>query len=102
MDRAGRLQLIASPRNEHLAQLRDAAILVEKVNGISGTAKRHIDFLHIPVPTAHPDEAYHARSVMEPRFVDDFGPTIECGQGRNESGQLPELLKGHRVFAEGF
>lgn len=102
MERAARLQQEGSPRAEHLLPPWNAAILVEKVNGISGTAKRHVDFLHIPVPKARPDEAYYARSAMERRFVGDFGSAVECGRGRNESGQLPGLLKGHRVSAEGF
>ena len=49
-----------SPRDEHLVQPRDAAILVEMMNGIAAATKRRIDFLHIPVPKGRTDEAYYA------------------------------------------
>ena len=49
-----------SPRDEHLVQPKDSAILVEMMNGIAAAAKRRIDFLHIPVPKDRADEAYYA------------------------------------------
>ena len=49
-----------SPRDEHLVQPKDAAILVEMMNGIAAAAKRRIDFLQIPVPKGRTDEAYYA------------------------------------------
>ena len=118
-----------SPRDEHLVQPRDAAILVEMMNGIAAATKRRIDFLHIPVPKNRIDEAYYAplkswkrpagtklylgllhhedeagdkaRIVVARRFADDFGLSAECGWGRTEPGRLPGLLKGHRLAAEG-
>jgi hypothetical protein len=117
-----------SPRDEHLVQPKDAAILVEMMNGIAAATKRRIDFLHIPVPKGRTDEAYYAplkawekpagtrlyfgllhydddagdkaRIAMARRFVDDFGLSAECGWGRTEPGRLPGLLKGHRLAAE--
>ena len=117
-----------SPRDEYLVQPRDAAILVEMMNGIAATTKRRIDFLHIPVPKGRTDEAYHAplkdwrrptgtrlylgllhyddeagdkaRVAVARRFADDFGLSAECGWGRTEPGRLPGLLKTHRVAAE--
>jgi len=117
-----------SPRDEHLVQPRDSAILVEMMDGIAAAARRRIDFLHIPVPKERVDEAYYAplkrwkrpqgtklylgllhhedaagdkaRIAMARRFVDDFGLSAECGWGRTEPGRLPGLLKGHREAAE--
>jgi len=117
-----------SPRDEHLVQPKDSAILVEMMNGIAAATRRPIDFLHIPVPKPRTDEAYYAplrawkrpdgtklylgllhhdddagdraRIAVARRFVDDFGLSAECGWGRTEPGRLPGLLKGHRVAAE--
>lgn len=119
-----------SPRDEHLVQPKDAAILVEMMNGIASATGRRIDFFHIPVPKGRTDEAYYgplekwrrpqgtrlylgllhhddeagdrARIAAGRRSVDDFGLAAECGWGRTEPGRLPGLLKGHRVAAEGW
>ena len=118
-----------SPRDEHLVQPKDSEILVELMSGIAAATKRHIDFLHIPVPKGRTDEAYYAplgnwkkpagtrlylgllhhdddagdkaRIAVARRYADDFGLSAECGWGRTEPGRLPGLLKGHRVAAEG-
>lgn len=118
-----------SPRDEHLVQPKDAAILVEMLNGVSAATKRRVDFLHIPVPKDRVDAAYYAplktwrrpagtrlylgllhhddeagdkaRVAVARRFVEDFGLAAECGWGRTEPGRLPGLLEGHRVAAEG-
>jgi hypothetical protein len=117
-----------SPRDEHLVQPRDAAILVEMMNGIVAATRRHIDFFHIPVPRDRTDDAFYAplkdfrrprgtrlylgllhhddgagdrkRVEVAKRHVADFGLSAECGWGRTEPGRLPALLKGHRVAAE--
>lgn len=117
-----------SPKDEHLVQPKDAAILVEMMEGIVAATRRHIDFLHIPVPRDRTDDAYYAplrgwkrpagtmlylgllhhdddagdraRIAVARRLVDDFGLSAECGWGRTEPGRLPGLLKGHRVAAE--
>ena len=49
-----------SPADEHLMQPKDAAILVEMLEGIAGATKRGIDFFHIPVPKDRTDEAFYA------------------------------------------
>ena len=49
-----------SPRDEHLVQPKDSAILVEMMNGIAAATQRRIDFLHIPVPRDRTDDAYYA------------------------------------------
>ena len=117
-----------SPLDEHLVQPKDAAILVEMMNGIVAATKRPIDFLHIPVPKDRTDDAFYAplkdfkrpkgmklylgllhhdddagdkkRVAMARRHVSDFGLSAECGWGRTEPGRLPGLLKGHRIAAE--
>jgi hypothetical protein len=117
-----------SPLDEHLVQPKDAAILVEMMNGIVAATKRPIDFLHIPVPKDRTDDAFYAplkdfkrpkgmklylgllhhdddagdkkRVAMARRHVSDFGLSAECGWGRTKPGRLPGLLKGHRIAAE--
>ena len=119
-----------SPRDEHLVQPKDSAILVEMMEGIAAATGRRIDFLHIPVPKGRSDDAYYAplkswqppsrtklylgllhhdddagdkaRIAVARRAVDDFGLSAECGWGRTEPGRLPGLLKGHRIAAEAF
>ncbi len=117
-----------SPRDEHLVQPKDSAILVEMMNGIVAATRRRIDFLHIPVPQERTDDAYYApledfrrphgtklylgllhhddeagdraRVAAAGRHVGEFGLSAECGWGRTEPGRLPGLLKGHRIAAE--
>jgi hypothetical protein len=117
-----------SPQDEHLIQPKDAALLVEMLEGISGATKRRIDFFHIPVPKDRTDQAYYAplkawkrpagtklylgllhhdddagdkkRIAAARTFINDFGLSAECGWGRTQPGRLPGLLKGHRVAAE--
>jgi hypothetical protein len=119
-----------SPADEHLVQPKDAAILVEMMEGIAAAAQWPIAFFHIPVPKERRDEAYYAplkrwkrpagtelylgllhhndeagdraRVALARKFIDDFGLSAECGWGRTEPGRLPGLLKGHRVAAEAF
>jgi hypothetical protein len=119
-----------SPADEHLVQPKDAAILVEMLEGIAGATKRRIDFFHIPVPKDRTDDAFYAplkewkrpagtelylgllhhadaagdkaRVAVAKKFIDDFGLSAECGWGRTEPGRLPGLLTGHRVAAEAF
>jgi hypothetical protein len=119
-----------SPADEHLVQPKDAAILVEMLEGTAAATRRPIDFFHIPVPKERTDEAYYAplkswkraagtelylgllhhddeagdrrRVAAARKFIDDFGLSAECGWGRTEPGRLPGLLKGHRAAAEAF
>jgi len=119
-----------SPADEHLVQPKDAALLVEMMEGIAGATRRPIDYFHIPVPKDRTDAPYHAplknwrrpagtelylgllhhddaagdkaRIAVARKFIDDFGLSAECGWGRTEPGRLPGLLKGHRAAAEAF
>lgn len=119
-----------SPRDEHLVQPKDAALLVEMLEGIAAGTHRRVDFFHIPVPKGRTDAAYYAplkawkrpagtklylgllhhddeagdkaRIAVARKFVEDFGLSAECGWGRTEPGRLPGLLNGHRIAAEAF
>ena len=120
-----------SPRDEHLVQPRDAAILVEMLNGIAVRPPGAASTSCIsPVPKGRTDAAYYAplanwkqpagttlylgllhfddpagdkaRIAMARRHAADFGFSAECGWGRTEPGRLPGLLKGHRAAAEAF
>jgi len=119
-----------SPADEHLVQPKDAAILVEMMEGIATATKRPIDFFHVPVPKERSDDAFYAplqkwkrpdgtelylgllhhddetgdrkRVAVAKKFIEDFGLSAECGWGRTEPGRLPGLLKGHRAAAEAF
>ena len=48
-----------SPADEHLVQPKDAALLVEMMEGIAAATKRKVDFFHIPVPKERRDDAYY-------------------------------------------
>jgi len=117
-----------SPADEHLVQPRDAAILVEVMNGIGAAVRRRIDYMHIPVPKDRDDGAYFAplrdwrrrdgtwlyiglihhddeagdqrRIEAAKRVVPEFGIASECGWGRSDPARLPGLLRGHRHAAE--
>lgn len=119
-----------SPADEHLVQPKDAAILVEMLEGIAAATRRSIEFFHIPVPKERIDDAFYAplkawkrpagaelylgllhhndeagdrkRVAVARKFISDFGLSAECGWGRTEPGRLPGLLKGHRAAAEAF
>ncbi len=119
-----------SPRDEHLVQPKDAAILLEMMEGTARATRRRVDFLHIPVPKDRTDAAFYAplqkwkrpvgtilylgllhyddaagdkaRIHMARRHATDFGFSAECGWGRTEPGRLPGLLAGHRNAAEAF
>ena len=117
-----------SPRDEHLVQPSDAAVLAEMLDGIGGHVGRRLDFVHIPVPKPRTDDAYfaplsrwkrrpetilylglihhddaagdRARIDAARRHVADFGIASECGWGRTEPGRLDGLLSAHRRAAE--
>src|SRR5690242_11883156 len=99
-----------SPADEHLVQPKDAAVMVEMLEGIAAATKRPIDFFHIPVPKDRTDEAFYAplrswkrpagtalylgllhhndeagdrkRVAVAKKFISDFGLSAECGWGR--------------------
>ena len=117
-----------SPQDEHLVQPKDAAILVEMMEGIAASTRRPINFFHIPVPKDRTDATFYAllarwkrpagtklylgllhhddaagdeaRIAEAKRHIPDFGFSAECGWGRTQPGRLPGLLAGHRSAAE--
>ncbi len=117
-----------SPADEHLVQPRDAAILVEMMNGIGDAVSRRIDYMHIPVPRDRSDDVYFAplgdwkhtdatwlylglihhddeagdqgRIEAARRVIPRFGIASECGWGRSDPARLPGLLRSHRRAAE--
>ena len=80
-----------SPRDEHLVQPKDAAILVEMMNGIAPPPSGRIDFLHIPVPKDRTDDAFYApleglRSGQgEPSSISDCCTTTTTRATRSAS-----------------
>ena len=117
-----------TPYDQHCVMPRDAAILVDMMNGIGAAVRRRIDFLHIPVPKDRTDDAYfaplrdwrrrdgthlyiglihhddeagdQARIAAARRAVPEFGIASECGWGRSDPARLPGLLCSHRHAAE--
>jgi hypothetical protein len=65
-----------SPADEHLVQPKDAAILVEMMQGIAAATRRRIDFFHIPVPKERTDGAFYTPLAhWKPRSSDQRGGT---------------------------
>ena len=120
-----------SPRDEHLVQPKDSAILVEMMEGIAAATQRRIDFLHIPVPRDRTDDAYYAPlEDLEAAARDQAlsRPAAPRRRGRRQPahraarrstsrisgcppsaagaapspGGCPVCLKGHRIAAEAF
>lgn len=117
-----------SPRDEHLVQPRDTAILVEMSQGLFAGLRRRLDFLHLPVPRDRTDEAYYAplrglvlppgctlylgllhhqdragdlaRAARARAAVGDFGYATECGWGRTDPQRVPGLIAAHRQMME--
>jgi hypothetical protein len=115
-----------SPGDQPLIVLKDAQVLVELMNGIAGSVKRRLDFIHIPVPK-HADDAFFAplrawqpplgtqlylgllqhddaagdqrRIAAARRVLGNFGVAAECGFGRTDPERVPGLLAGHRAAA---
>lgn len=116
-----------SPGDQPLLLLKDAAVLVQLMNGIADFAQRQVDFIHIPVPKAADDEFFsplrqwrkpatthlylgllqfnddagnRARISSARKVVRDFGIGAECGFGRTDPARIPTILAGHRAAAE--
>jgi hypothetical protein len=117
-----------SPGDQPLVRLRDAAVLVELMNGIATAAKRRVDFIHVPVPKeagagffaplrdwrgAKTTQLYlgllqeddadgnNARIAAARNVVPEFGVAAECGFGRRDPSHVPAILASHRHAAKG-
>lgn len=116
-----------SPGDQPLVRLRDAAVLVDLMNGIAAEVPRRVDFIHIPAPK-EADAAFFAplrdwRAPKQTRLyvgllqegddagnltriaaartaVSDFGVAAECGFGRRDPSHVPAILATHRAAAE--
>lgn len=117
-----------SPKDVHLVQPKDTAIMVEILNGAMAGLKRRLDFVHLPVPQDRDDDAYFAplaalklpaeteiylglihfgdddgnmrRAKVAERFVAAFGLATECGWGRTDPERVPGLITAHRTAME--
>jgi hypothetical protein len=112
-----------SPKDEHIVQPKDMAIMVEMTNGIFARAKRPVDFVHLPVPRNRMDDGFFAplRGLALPEDCelilglvhegDEAGNRIrlekaraikpvagvgtECGWGRKDPRRVPGLVEAH-------
>ena len=118
-----------SPADQHLVMPTDAGILAEISRAIVATARRPIDFLHLPVPRERTDPGYFAplRGLRPPETMrlylglihhgdvegdrlridtaraivgSGFGVATECGWGRGDPARLDGLLESHRRAVE--
>jgi hypothetical protein len=117
-----------SPADEHMVQPKDAGLMVEMVNAITGSVKRPIQFFHLPVPKPRTDDAYFApleklklkpetdlylglvhhndaagnatRLAAGRRHTKVDGIGTECGMARGDPARLPALLAAHVATAE--
>jgi hypothetical protein len=116
-----------SPNDQPLIRLRDAAVLVELMNGIGASVRRRVDFIHIPVPKSatrsffeplaqwqrpadtrlylgllqYDDAAGDLARIAAARpFAGSFGVGAECGFGRTDPKRVPAILAGHRAAVD--
>ena len=117
-----------TPAQEHLVMPKDAAILVELLNGITQTVQRTVDYVHLPVPKHCTADAYFLpfRDYRDPdetkiyvgaihhddvdgdkqriataaRYLKNMGVATECGWGRADPDTVASLLDSHRRAAE--
>lgn len=117
-----------SMNNRHWKEPDDLGMCVRVANGIRHALKRQLDFLHVPVPIDRDDDAYYApldgltlpddcevslglihvrdepdgnrrRIEAASRHLDGFSIGAECGLGRYDAVQVPDLLAVHAETA---
>ncbi len=108
----------------HFIEPESMAAMVELSNALLAGVKRRIDFIHMPVPIEHDDDAYFAplRNLDQPagtryylgliherdgvdgtlrryasarRHLADFGLSTECGFGRMSADAVPGIMATH-------
>lgn len=117
-----------TPAQEHMVMPKDTSILVELLNGITGTVRRIVDYIHLPVPKHCTGDDYFApfrsytgsdatkiyvgaihhddvdgdkkRITTAARYVRNMGVATECGWGRADPDTVESLLESHRRAAE--
>lgn len=116
-----------SPQGEHLVMPKDAGVMVEILNGLFPRLHRKVQFVHLPVPQDRSDDAFFApleklnlpegcdlylglihyrdeagdrrRLDVARRHVRVDGVSCECGWGRSDPAQVPDLLAAHSMLA---
>ena len=118
-----------SPRDEHMVQPKDMAVMVEMGNGIVAAVIRPIQYIHMPVPKDRSDDAYFrpladlalpagtalylglvhegdaegnaAKLAAARKHATVAGIAAECGLGRGDPDGFADVLDQHRRLAEG-
>jgi len=113
-----------SPKDQHLVQPKDSAIMVEVIRAIQEEVRRPIEFFHLPVPIERKDAAFFrplagldlrpeselylglvhlnddagnkARLAAAKEFTGVAGVGTECGWGRGDPARVRLLLEAHR------
>jgi hypothetical protein len=114
--------------HHHLVEPADLSVSVRLANLAISSAKRPVDWVHMPVPMNRGDDAYFAplrdlkigdtkvflglihlhdgvegslkRVELARRYLSAFGVATECGLGRRPRETLSEVLRIHREVAE--
>ena len=113
--------------NVHYMEPKDTSVSVTLANRVAAGARRHLDFVHLPVPNERDDDAYfaplvdlrldggtrlylglvhadgedatRARMDAAAQAVAHFGIATECGMGRFDPKLLPALMDVHMALA---
>ena len=117
------------PGHKHIIEPKSLRSSVEFSNAIVAGSKRHVTWVHMPVPRDRVDAAYYEplrdlwarrpaelylglvhqqgglaatrdRIALAERFSADFGIATECGFGRRPPDSVPGLLDLHREAAK--
>jgi hypothetical protein len=114
--------------HHHLVEPADLSVSVRMANLAISSAKRGVDWVHMPVPMNRSDDAYFAplhglkggdtkaflglihlhdgvegslkRVEVARRYLRAFGIATECGLGRRSRETLEEVLRIHREVAD--
>ncbi|WP_145203699.1 hypothetical protein [Sphingobium sp. B2] len=114
--------------NRHIVEPESLAVVADLLRAINGTARRPLDFAHMPVPLSRNDDSYFAplKSLQEEptrialglvhdgdgvsgtmgrigaaqRFCRDFDIATECGFGRRNPSTVLDLLMLHAAICD--
>ena len=113
----------------HFVEPKDAAAMVELINGLTTGIQRSIAFIHMPVPIERDDDAFYRplqhlklqpsteiylglihdtdgvdgtmnRIATARLYINDFGIATECGFGRRPAETVPALIDLHASLLE--
>jgi hypothetical protein len=115
-----------SPKDQHLVQPKDTAIMAELIRETFKAVNRPIEFFHMPVPKERSDAAFFkplaelalpadtelhlglvhlnddagnkARLATAQQFAKVTGISTECGWGRGDPERVRALLEAHRLL----